>query len=145
MAIILLTIFSSIFSCRKLLYFDWNCTGLCSWWPADNKSPLVQVITWRRKGARPLLKIMMIQITDASPGLHALIITSLQWRHDGRDCVSNHQPHDRYSIVYSGTDKKKTSKLRVTGLCVGMAPLWPWPKVTVVASISKNLFVCTIK
>ena len=28
---------------------------------------------------------------------------SLQWRHDERDGVSNHQPHDRfYSAVYSG-------------------------------------------
>ena len=27
-----------------------------------------------------------------------------------------------YSIVYSGVDKKKTSKLRVTGLCVGKSP-----------------------
>ena len=27
-----------------------------------------------------------------------------------------------YSAVYSGTDKKKTSKLRVTGLCEGDSP-----------------------
>ena len=27
-----------------------------------------------------------------------------------------------YSTVYSGADKKKTSKLRVTGLCVGNSP-----------------------
>ena len=27
-----------------------------------------------------------------------------------------------YSIVYSGADKKKTSKLRVTGLCAGNSP-----------------------
>ena len=28
-----------------------------------------------------------------------------------------------YSTVYSGRDKKKTSKLRVTGLCVGKSPM----------------------
>ena len=28
-----------------------------------------------------------------------------------------------YSIVYSGADKKKTSKLRVTGLCEGNSPV----------------------
>ena len=28
-----------------------------------------------------------------------------------------------YSSVYSGADKKKTSKLRVTGLCVGSSPV----------------------
>ena len=28
-----------------------------------------------------------------------------------------------YSTVYSGMDKKKTSKLRVTGLCAGNSPV----------------------
>ena len=28
-----------------------------------------------------------------------------------------------YSTVYSGADKKKTSKLRVTGLCEGNSPV----------------------
>ena len=37
---------------------------------------------------------------------------SLQWRHNGRDGVSNHQPHDWlvnnvYSTVYSGMDERK--------------------------------------
>ena len=27
-----------------------------------------------------------------------------------------------YSIIFSGADKKKTSKFRVTGLCVGKSP-----------------------
>ena len=31
----------------------------------------------------------------------------LQWRHDGRECVSNHQPHDVYSTVNSGADQRK--------------------------------------
>ena len=46
----------------------------------------------------------------------------LRWRHNGHDSASNHQPHDcllnrlfrRRSII--------TSKLRVTGLCVGNSP-----------------------
>ena len=32
---------------------------------------------------------------------------SLQWRHNGRESVSNHQPHDFYSIVYSDADQRK--------------------------------------
>ena len=32
---------------------------------------------------------------------------SLQWRHNWCDCVLNHQPHDRYSIVYSDADQRK--------------------------------------
>ena len=47
------------------------------------------------------------------------MIRSLHWRHNGRDRVSNHQPHDCLLIKYSDEDKKKTSKLRVTGTCAG--------------------------
>ena len=32
---------------------------------------------------------------------------SLQWRHNGRDSVSNYQPHHFYSTVYSGADQRK--------------------------------------
>ena len=39
---------------------------------------------------------------------------SLRWRHNGLDGVSNHQPHHCLLNRLS----KKTSKLRVTGLCV---------------------------
>ena len=31
----------------------------------------------------------------------------LRWRHNGPDGVSNHQPHDVYSVVYTGTDQRK--------------------------------------
>ena len=48
---------------------------------------------------------------------------SLQWRHNERDGVLNHQPHDCLLNIYSGADKKKTSKLRVTCLCVGNSPV----------------------
>ena len=32
---------------------------------------------------------------------------SLRWRHNGRDCVSNHRPHNFYSTVYSDADQSK--------------------------------------
>ena len=35
------------------------------------------------------------------------IVLSLQWRHNERHGVSNHQPHDFYSTVYSGADQRK--------------------------------------
>ena len=36
------------------------------------------------------------------------LLGTLQWRHNGRDNVSNHQPHDVFfSTVYSDTDKRK--------------------------------------
>ena len=50
---------------------------------------------------------------------YALICMSLLWRHKGRDGVSNHQPRDCFLNCSFRTRSKKTSKLRVTGLCVG--------------------------
>ena len=48
--------------------------------------------------------------------------SSLHWRHNGRDSVSNHQPHDCLLNRFFSRTSKKTSKLRVTGLCVGNSP-----------------------
>ena len=44
---------------------------------------------------------------------------SLQWRHNERDDVSNHQPHDCLLNLLFRRRSKKTSKLRVAGLCEG--------------------------
>ena len=53
----------------------------------------------------------------------------LQWRHNGRDAVSNHQHHGLFNRL-SRRRSKNTSKLRVTGtfsallaLCVGNSPV----------------------
>ena len=47
---------------------------------------------------------------------------TLQWRHNGRDSVPNHQPHDCLFNRIFRRRSKKTSKLRVTGLCAGNSP-----------------------
>ena len=47
---------------------------------------------------------------------------SLQWRHNGCDNVSNHQPHDCLLNHLFRRKSKKTSKLRVTALCAGNSP-----------------------
>ena len=47
---------------------------------------------------------------------------SLQWRHNGRDSVSHHQPHDCLLHRLFRRRSKITSKLRVTGLCEGNSP-----------------------
>ena len=44
----------------------------------------------------------------------------LQWRHNEPDWVSNHQPHDCLLNRLFRLRSKKTSKLRVTGLCEGI-------------------------
>ena len=51
------------------------------------------------------------------------MISSLQWRHNERDGVSNHHPHDCLRKRLFGSRSKKTPKLRVTGLCAGNSPV----------------------
>ena len=46
----------------------------------------------------------------------------LQWRHNGCDSVSSHRPHDCLLNRLFRRISKKTSKLRVTGLCAGNSP-----------------------
>ena len=51
------------------------------------------------------------------------IQTSLQWGHNGRDGVSNHQPHHCLLNRLFRHRSKETSKLRVTGLCAWNSPV----------------------
>ena len=50
-------------------------------------------------------------------------LTSLQWRHNGRDGVSNHQSHDCLLNRLVRHRSKKISKLRVTGIGAGNSPV----------------------
>ena len=47
---------------------------------------------------------------------------SLEWRHNGCNGVSNHQPHDCLLNRLFWRTSKKTSTLRFTGLCAGNSP-----------------------
>ena len=47
---------------------------------------------------------------------------TLLWRHNWRDSVSNHQPHDCLLNRLFRRRSKQTLKLRVTGLCAGNSP-----------------------
>ena len=49
--------------------------------------------------------------------------SSLLWRHNGRGSISNHQPRDCLLNRLFRRTSKKTSKLRVTGLCAGNSPV----------------------
>ena len=55
---------------------------------------------------------------------HAVVLnaTTLQWRHNDYGSVSNHQPHGCLPNRLFRCRSQKTSKLRVTGLCVGNSP-----------------------
>ena len=52
---------------------------------------------------------------------HGKLIT-LRWRHNELDGISDHQPHDCLPNRLFGRRSKRTSKLRVTGLCAGNSP-----------------------
>ena len=67
-------------------------------------------------------------VTPCTVTKHSMRLQSnpLQWRHNGRDGVSNQQPHDCIFNRLIRRRSKKTSKLRVTGLCAGNSPhKWP--------------------
>ena len=55
-------------------------------------------------------------------GCSSIQMQTLRWRHNDHDCVSNHQPHHCLLNCLFGRRSKKTSKLRVTGLCAGKSP-----------------------
>ena len=63
------------------------------------------------------------EVAQAFRFLHARTAEcALQWRHNGRDTTPNHQPHDCLLKRLFRRRSKKTSKLRVTGLCAGNSP-----------------------
>ena len=66
---------------------------------------------------------MLFNIDDGVVSFQSEHSNALQWRHNGRDGVSNHQPHDCLLKQLFRRRSKKTSKLRVTGLCVGNSPV----------------------
>ena len=49
-------------------------------------------------------------------------VCALRWRHNDHDSVSNYQPHGCLLNRLFRRRSKKTSKFRVTGLCVGNSP-----------------------
>ena len=53
---------------------------------------------------------------------HVVLYEALRWRHNDHDSVSNHQPLGCLLNRLFRRRSKKTSKLRVTGLCVGNSP-----------------------
>ena len=53
----------------------------------------------------------------------ATLVFPLQWRHNAHDDVSNHQTHHCLLNRLFRRKSKKTSKLRVTGLCAENSPV----------------------
>ena len=92
-----------------LRFLTWNDPG-----PILLTSSLSEIRAWRKN-----------YIPWYSAGckllIHAPNVT-LPWRHNRLDSVSNHQPHHCLLSRLFGRRSKKTSKLRVTGLCAWNSP-----------------------
>ena len=63
------------------------------------------------------------KLTIAALVTQRLARGSTHWRHNERDGVSNHHPHDCLLKRWFRPRSKKTSKLRVFGLCEGNSPM----------------------
>ena len=116
------------------------------------RSALNQIMPWHRTGAKPLSESMFDIVNWTlknkpkwninrkrkciwkcrqensvhfvlAPVCLAIWCNSLLWRHNGHDSVSNHQPHDCVLNLLFRRRSKETSKLRLTGLCVGNSPM----------------------
>ena len=98
--------------------------SLLGW--AHTQNPWPPLMYWRK------LEIYFIfchfstlvwrRVVEFPPHRRSYIVT-LQWRHNERDGVSNHQPHDCLLNRLFRRRSKKTSKLRFTGLCTGNSPI----------------------
>ena len=96
--------------CWKKHHMDYKQTSFLHWFASFHVGIHSDVI-WKRN-TRPLYHVYF-NVTH----------TSLQWRHNGRVGVSNHQHRDCLLNRLFRRRSKKTSKLRVTGLRAGISPV----------------------
>ena len=94
--------------------------------PANQKPDLKIPVNWH---GIPLVRwispFCMKIITCQSKGFRYFKrwdIVTLHWRHNDHGGISNHQPHGCLLNRLFRRRSKKTSKLRVTGLCAGKSP-----------------------
>ena len=108
---------------------------LASFWnqlPVSVSHSTQQCLTWNLKQENTPCKLPSIHLLVFFWSSMLFVRTSwfviwnmrhtLQWHHNEHDCVSDHQPHDCLLNRLFRRRSKKTSKLRVTGPCVGTSP-----------------------
>ena len=93
----------------------------CQWSKPDGYGKISPCIT-ATKHSKAKTVCIFLGIYCISPQWIPSDLT-LQWRHDKRGGISNHQPHDYSFDRFFRRRSKKTSKLRVTGLCGGNSPV----------------------
>ena len=80
------------------------------------------MLKWNNKRYALPLTFTQLFLFRFGHGLIIHIRVSLWWRHNDHDSVSYHQPDECLLNRLFRRTSKKTSKLRVTGLCVGNSP-----------------------
>ena len=76
-------------------------------------------VHWRALDIKDI-SVLIVLFTLLKHYLEIWVISiPLQWRHNGHDGVSNHQPDDSLLNLSFRRRSKKSSKLRVAGLCEG--------------------------
>ena len=92
-------------------------------WVCDYLSMLgLKLIQFSKRGISSAMNLYR-SIVHLSLFVCPLAVTPLQWRLNGCDGVSNHQPHHCLLNRLFRRRSKKTSKLCITGLCAGNSPL----------------------
>ena len=91
------------------LTFVWGNSPVTSEFPTQRASNTENVI------------MIKVESPDA-PEQTKVHYVALRWRQNELDDVSDHQPHDCLLNLLFRRRSKKTSKLRVTGLCAGNSP-----------------------
>ena len=107
--------------------------NLLKWAPATICVRVVPIHTTIFVLEKPLCQMLQISVYRHNAVSYNTILNTtmlwpswnvgLQWRHNGRDGVSNHQSHDCVLNHIFRRRSNKTSKLRVTGLCEGNSPV----------------------
>ena len=103
---------------------DWMRRGRCI--PSQRASIAGSVsISWHHYVIVHYVKTVLkvLERDTVSKYMKAHLWRTLQWRHKGRDSVSNHQPRDCLLNRLFRRRSKKTSKHPVIGLCAGNSPL----------------------
>ena len=110
--------------CYKMVQcgiWDWCIVNWvkCVVWSSSRRSIYVM-----EENAIPngLDEIVILLFISGLLQLHVSWSMSLQWRQNGHNSVSHHQPHDCLLNRLFRCRSKKTLKLRVTGLCAQWIP-----------------------
>ena len=108
----------------RFLHWHWNENKVILTKFMTLAAPGVVILTTSSAASDEyLIKMTSLGIQWTHREFRCIFCKTLQWRHNERDGVSNHQGLDYLLSLFFIRRSKKTSKLRVTGLCEGNSPV----------------------